>query len=383
MGKRTRIGLNLFFDNHSNSGIVNYIYNIVAALNTLPEDKQPEVVLLYNSGSPVDYIRGIGYPKLTTIFFALEPYRPVVKKVNTLLEKITGRNFFKYIKYYRKFDVLYPYFEMINPPFSDYSNKIHWMVDFNNRAFPDHYPDKTMEIYQRRVTALSDKIVLSSDTLKNELKQYYPDYRNEVLVLRFASTIVLNKEQEIDTVKKKVGLDGVDYFMSPNQFWEHKNQIVVFEALNELKENFAPGRFKIVFTGSMDVNRGKGKYSDVLTKKIAEYGLEEYVVFTGVLDRQDQLALMKHSIALIQPSLYEGWSTLVEEAKALGKFIILSDLPVHREQINKNVAFFEPKNSKALANLLQNELVKPTVVEPIDYSNNIKDFGNKIIELLK
>ena len=55
------------------------------------------------------------------------------------------------------------------------------------------------------------------------------------------------------------------------------------------------------------------------------------------------------SVALLQPSLYEGWSTLVEEAKALSKFIVLSDLPVHREQINKNVAFFDPHNANELA----------------------------------
>lgn len=42
--------------------------------------------------------------------------------------------------------------------------------------------------------------------------------------------------------------------------------------------------------------------------------------------------LMKHAIAIINPSLFEGGSTTVEEAKSLLKVIILSGIPVHREQ---------------------------------------------------
>jgi glycosyltransferase involved in cell wall biosynthesis len=41
---------------------------------------------------------------------------------------------------------------------------------------------------------------------------------------------------------------------------------------------------------------------------------------------------MRASTALINPSLFEGWSTTVEEAKSTGTPMILSDLGVHREQ---------------------------------------------------
>ena len=33
----------------------------------------------------------------------------------------------------------------------------------------------------------------------------------------------------------------------------------------------------------------------------------------------DQLRLMKESLGVIQPSLFEGWSTVIEDAKALNK----------------------------------------------------------------
>ena len=60
---------------------------------------------------------------------------------------------------------------------------------------------------------------------------------------------------------------------------------------------------------------------------------------------------MQCCVALINPSTFEGWSTAVEEAKAIGTPMILSSLRVHKEQSDR-VAFFDPKSPEELANLL-------------------------------
>ena len=41
---------------------------------------------------------------------------------------------------------------------------------------------------------------------------------------------------------------------------------------------------------------------------------------------------MYHSIALINPSKFEGRSSTVEQGKSMGEKIILSTIPVHKEQ---------------------------------------------------
>ena len=46
-------------------------------------------------------------------------------------------------------------------------------------------------------------------------------------------------------------------------------------------------------------------------------------------------------MAVAQPSLFEGWSTIVEDAKTLGKPIFVSDLPVHREQLGDAQAYLD------------------------------------------
>lgn len=51
------------------------------------------------------------------------------------------------------------------------------------------------------------------------------------------------------------------------------------------------------------------------------------------------MSLIKYSVAVINPSRSEGWGSTVEQAKSMGKFILLSNLPVHIEQ-NPSSSFF-------------------------------------------
>jgi glycosyltransferase involved in cell wall biosynthesis len=61
------------------------------------------------------------------------------------------------------------------------------------------------------------------------------------------------------------------------------------------------------------------------------------------------MSLMRHAIAVINPSKFEGWSTTVEEAKSMGKAILLSDIAVHREQAPDRAAYFPPDGAGLLA----------------------------------
>jgi glycosyltransferase involved in cell wall biosynthesis len=65
-------------------------------------------------------------------------------------------------------------------------------------------------------------------------------------------------------------------------------------------------------------------------------------------------ALLQSCTAMINPSMSEGWSTTVEEAKSAGTPMILSDLAVHREQAGGLATFFDPKRYEQLADVLEN-----------------------------
>jgi glycosyltransferase involved in cell wall biosynthesis len=65
------------------------------------------------------------------------------------------------------------------------------------------------------------------------------------------------------------------------------------------------------------------------------------------------ISLMHHAVAVVNPSRFEGWSTTVEEAKSLGKRVLVSDLPVHREQAPARGSYFGVDDAPALATLLR------------------------------
>ena len=64
------------------------------------------------------------------------------------------------------------------------------------------------------------------------------------------------------------------------------------------------------------------------------------------------ISLMFYSLAVINPSKSEGLSNSVEQAKSIGKAVILSNIPVHREQIEKNFFYFNSNDFKKLALLI-------------------------------
>jgi len=70
------------------------------------------------------------------------------------------------------------------------------------------------------------------------------------------------------------------------------------------------------------------------------------------LDYRDILALNARADALVNPSRFEGWSTTVEEAKALGTPLVLSNLPVHREQVAERALYFDPDDPEDCARAL-------------------------------
>jgi len=86
---------------------------------------------------------------------------------------------------------------------------------------------------------------------------------------------------------------------------------------------------------------------------VSKNNLDDLFRVLGIVPYEDLLSLMRHSVAIINPSLCEGWSTTVEEAKALGKTILLSDIAVHKEQDPPKGCFFPPEDAICLAEGMQ------------------------------
>jgi glycosyltransferase involved in cell wall biosynthesis len=145
------------------------------------------------------------------------------------------------------------------------------------------------------------------------------------------------------------------YIYLPNQFWEHKNHRLIIEALKVLEQRGVD--VTVAASGALADYRHPGLLRQ-LEARVAELGLQERFRFLGLIPRADVYALMRGAVAVVNPSLFEGWSTPVEEARALGVPLLLSDIPVHREQAGVTAMYFDPHSADSAADAMSSIIVK-------------------------
>ena len=85
---------------------------------------------------------------------------------------------------------------------------------------------------------------------------------------------------------------------------------------------------------------------------VNKYKLHKNYIYLGLIPFIDVLSLIYHSLAVLNPSYFEGWSSTVEQAKAYNKRIILSKIKVHKEQNPKYAYYFEPDDYIKLSRIL-------------------------------
>jgi glycosyltransferase involved in cell wall biosynthesis len=91
---------------------------------------------------------------------------------------------------------------------------------------------------------------------------------------------------------------------------------------------------------------------------------------------------MKYARAIIQPSRFEGWSTVIEDAMAMNQPVIVSDLEVNKEQLGEKGVYFDIEDSQHLAQLIDAD-IKVLRVTDYNYSEKLLKFAKIFIDLLK
>lgn len=379
MAKRIKLGLVFKYDESWVAGSY-YILNLMQALKTLDEVNQPEIILFTDREEDKIKVQTIAYPFLTH-----KKYTPrlnfVSKLINTFSRMLFNKNRIEKRMQNKDVDYIFMQRRSWETDLIANSKKIFWIPDCQELMMPELFFERELtgrkHVYNEIITARS-KILFSSNAALNDFTQHYPKAMNEMYVVNFAVTHPDFSHIKFEDLLLKYSIEK-KYFIVPNQFWVHKNHKVVLEAARILKNQ--KKAFQILFTGKENDFRAP-EYTSELKQYVIEHNLSDVVKFLGFIPREEQLRLMKNSVAIIQPSLFEGWSTVVEDAKALNKWILLSDIAVHREQINKNVDFFNPGQASELAEVMMVYEKNNVTSSYIDYQQNIINFGKGFSKML-
>jgi glycosyltransferase involved in cell wall biosynthesis len=230
---------------------------------------------------------------------------------------------------------------------------IGWIPDFQHVHLPEFFTQE--ECLHRDsefmgICAGSDKVIVSSDCARADLRAFSPTHAHKAELLHFvASPVPLAHAATLPELQQLYSFEG-PYFLLPNQFWAHKNHRVVLDALQILKQRNQP--FLVLATGSPQDYRNPSFYPS-LVRHATNIDVLDCFRILGQIPFDHLAGLMRHAVAFINPSRFEGWSTSVEEAKSMGKQVVLSDIPVHREQAPERGFFFADNVPEALADAMQ------------------------------
>lgn len=89
---------------------------------------------------------------------------------------------------------------------------------------------------------------------------------------------------------------------------------------------------------------GDGDISDGLKQKIAEYNLQEKVVFTGSVSYNDVFRYYRSSTIFVFPTKREVFPLVSIEAMACGLPVVASDIPSLRESTGENAILLPPED---------------------------------------
>jgi hypothetical protein len=381
MGKRIKLGL-IFTYNENWIGGTYYILNLISALNKLPDNKQPLIYILSNTIKDLHRAKELGYKYLKYFNPNVFDQNYFDKLVDRFLYLIFRKNIYQKLILYSKINVLFP--ANNNPCYDLIKNKIYWFPDFQHLYYPEYFSE--IDLLKRnsiiyKIASSKKKLVLSSFASMFDWDSINLTKNCNVFVLPFAvSHPYLVVDNTINLlVKYSI---SQPYFIVSNQFWKHKNHIVVLKAILECKNSGF--NTQVVFTGKFDCNDNDNAFSiNAINDFIQKHSLQENIKILGLIDRCDQLLLLKSSIAVIQPSLFEGWSTVIEDAKAQKKLVVASDIPVHREQIHENVLFFNPSSEFDLAKSLKLSTIMEYQDGNLDYYSKIIEFGTKFLDIIR
>ncbi len=158
-----------------------------------------------------------------------------------------------------------------------------------------------------------------------------------------------NKE-EVENLKLEIGnwkLEIGNYIIYTGNLYPHKNIIVVLKALKKLSNI----KLKIICARDF--------FSEKLSKQINHLKIKDQVEFLGYLDDQQFKEVYQQALALVHPSLMEGFSLTGLEAMALNCPVVSSNSSCLPEIYGDSVLYFDPQNPDDLVekiNQLKNNL---------------------------
>jgi glycosyltransferase involved in cell wall biosynthesis len=201
----------------------------------------------------------------------------------------------------------------------------------------------------RQAARRSKRIIVPSNATKDEIIDHYKIPAQKINVIHEASDKNL-----VPSIKaNKFG----KYFLYVGNAYPHKNLNSLIYAFNKIAKEYR--ELKLVLVGS----------KDYFYQKLEDQNKSDKIIFYGKATDRELANLYSNAVALVMPSLMEGFGLPVLEAMSLKCLVLASDIPSLREIASNSAFYFNPENPNDIKETLKsayvnNEKYRKEKIEP-------------------
>jgi glycosyltransferase involved in cell wall biosynthesis len=191
----------------------------------------------------------------------------------------------------------------------------------------------------KRAAEKAKKIITPSNATKDEVIKLLNIAENKIDVAYEAS------EVKISDVKLKTETPEIfakNYFLYIGNAYPHKNLNRLLSAFKKIQNQ----DLKLILVGQ----------KDYFYKQFEAVNESKNVIFYGNANDSELASLFANAIALVAPSLMEGFGLPVLEAMTLKCLVVASDIPSFKEIAGENIIYFNPQDENDILTKLNDVL---------------------------
>lgn len=331
-----RIGIDARMYSSGFTGIGRYVYELVEHLTSM--DKKNEYVLFMNEPE----------------YSAYQPRSKRVSKVlvNARHYSVAEQTKFLWKLWRAKLDLMH--FTHFNAPILYRGKSVVTIHDLTLSLYPGKKMNSGFRrwAYNRTLRSTVNKasriIAVSGNTKKDLMEMLNTESSKiEVIYLGVSEHFGPRADQEVNEELRKKYSIARDFVLYTGVWRSHKNVVNLIKAFSYLQENegFDP---QLVITGKED------PFYPEIKRTVKELGLEQDVVFTGLVPEDELVSLYQEARVYAFPSLYEGFGLPPLEAMRCGTPVVASRCACIPEICGEdNALFFDAYDPEDIANTLR------------------------------
>jgi len=241
--------------------------------------------------------------------------------------------------------------------------------DLGYLAFPRaHTPARWLDLHFSTFwsTRAASHIIAVSQATRNALQTHYRVPAEKITVIPHGVAPhfqPVTDPQAIAAAKKRYGIEG-DYLLSIGTVQPRKNLVRLIDSFAQVVQtgmDSAPPLkdVRLVLAGK------KGWLTRTIEQRGQAASLHGHLVFTGYVEYKDLPALLSGALALVFPSLYEGFGMPVLEAMACGTPVLTSTTTSLPEVAGDAALLVNPHDTAAIADDMRRVITEPELRETL------------------